>query len=81
MLRAPRVAPPVQPTRLLSTSVRRFEQQQQDATKSTPIGQVEPKLSLTFTCAVADCGHRSTHEFTRRSYEKGIVIIQVSHSP
>lgn len=42
----------------------------------TPIGQVEPKLSLTFTCSVSDCGHRSTHEFTRRSYERGIVIVQ-----
>lgn len=38
--------------------------------------QIEPKLSLTFTCIVNECGHRSTHEFTRRSYERGIVIIQ-----
>ncbi|KAI0676015.1 DNL zinc finger-domain-containing protein [Trametes maxima] len=36
----------------------------------------EPKLSLTFTCTVEACHTRSTHEFTRRSYEKGIVIVQ-----
>ena len=36
----------------------------------------EPRLSLTFTCTVADCGTRSTHEFTKRSYQKGIVIVQ-----
>lgn len=40
------------------------------------IGQVEPRLSLTFTCTAGDCGHRSTHEFSRRSYEKGLVIVQ-----
>ncbi|KAI0642416.1 DNL zinc finger-domain-containing protein [Trametes meyenii] len=36
----------------------------------------EPKLSLTFTCTVEACHTRSTHQFTRRSYEKGIVIVQ-----
>ncbi|KAL6306268.1 DNL zinc finger-domain-containing protein, partial [Sparassis latifolia] len=36
----------------------------------------EPRLSLTFTCTVTDCFTRSTHEFTRRSYERGIVIVQ-----
>ncbi|CAO1621487.1 unnamed protein product [Parajaminaea phylloscopi] len=44
--------------------------------KGVPIGQVEQRLSLTFTCAVEDCGHRSTHEFSKRSYEKGIVLVQ-----
>lgn len=38
--------------------------------------QIEPRLSMTFTCTVTDCGHRSSHQFTRRSYEKGIVIVQ-----
>jgi len=33
-------------------------------------------VSLTFTCTVTDCSTRSTHEFTRRSYERGIVIVQ-----
>ncbi|PSR82566.1 hypothetical protein PHLCEN_2v5999 [Hermanssonia centrifuga] len=36
----------------------------------------EPRLSLTFTCTVPDCGVRSTHEFTKRSYQKGIVLVQ-----
>ncbi|KAJ9105881.1 hypothetical protein QFC20_004216 [Naganishia adeliensis] len=31
---------------------------------------------MTMTCTANDCGHRSTHEFTKRSYQKGIVIIQ-----
>ncbi|KAF5316722.1 hypothetical protein D9619_006562 [Psilocybe cf. subviscida] len=38
--------------------------------------KMEPKLSLTFTCTVPECGHRSTHQFTKRAYEKGIVIVQ-----
>ncbi|KAI0077753.1 zf-DNL-domain-containing protein [Panus rudis PR-1116 ss-1] len=36
----------------------------------------EPRLSLTFTCTVTDCFTRSTHEFTRRSYQRGIVIVE-----
>lgn len=35
-----------------------------------------PRLSLTFTCTVTDCSHRSTHEFSKASYEKGIVLVQ-----
>jgi protein import protein ZIM17 len=39
---------------------------------------------MTFTCtagaekdpAQPPCGHRSTHEFAKRSYQKGIVIVQ-----
>lgn len=31
---------------------------------------------MTFTCTANDCGHRSTHEFSRRSYQKGIVLVQ-----
>ncbi|PRQ78167.1 DNL zinc finger-domain containing protein, partial [Rhodotorula toruloides] len=45
-------------------------------------------LRITFTCTASvtpegkteaeasACGHRSSHEFARRSYEKGVVIIQ-----
>ena len=44
---------------------------------STPLPEpMEPRLSLTFTCTVTDCGERSTHQFTKRAYEKGIVIVQ-----
>ena len=35
----------------------------------------EPRLSMTFTCTVEGCATRSTHEFTKRSYQKGIVIV------
>ena len=35
----------------------------------------EPRLQLTFTCTVEGCSERSTHDFTRRSYERGIVIV------
>jgi len=44
---------------------------------STPLlEQMEPKLSLTFTCTVSDCGERSTHQFTKRAYQKGVVLVQ-----
>ena len=36
----------------------------------------EPKLSLEFTCTVEGCGHRSKHQFTKRSYTSGIVLVQ-----
>lgn len=37
---------------------------------------MEPRLSMTFTCTVKDCGTRSSHEFSKRAYTKGIVIVQ-----
>ncbi|PWN93554.1 zf-DNL-domain-containing protein, partial [Acaromyces ingoldii] len=40
------------------------------------LGEIEPKLALTFTCTVEGCGERSSHQFTKRSYEKGIVLVQ-----
>ncbi|KAN0066505.1 hypothetical protein ACQY0O_000599 [Thecaphora frezii] len=42
----------------------------------TPIAQIQQRLSITFTCSVDECGHRSTHEFAKRSYTHGIVIVQ-----
>lgn len=36
----------------------------------------EPRLSLTFTCTAGTCTTRSTHQFTKRAYEKGIVLIE-----
>ncbi|KAG6880217.1 hypothetical protein C0992_002983 [Termitomyces sp. T32_za158] len=38
--------------------------------------RIEPRLSMTFTCTVSGCGERSTHEFTKRAYERGIVLVQ-----
>ncbi|KAK0444832.1 DNL zinc finger-domain-containing protein [Armillaria borealis] len=37
---------------------------------------MESRLSMTFTCTVKDCGTRSSHEFSKRAYTKGIVIVQ-----
>ncbi len=34
------------------------------------------RRSITFTCTADKCNHRSSHEFTKRSYEKGIVLVQ-----
>ncbi|RDB23766.1 Uncharacterized protein C24H6.02c [Hypsizygus marmoreus] len=46
-------------------------------TTSQPLPEaLEPKLSMTFTCTVKDCGERSTHQFTKRAYQTGIVLIE-----
>ncbi|KAG6872576.1 hypothetical protein C0993_002063 [Termitomyces sp. T159_Od127] len=46
-------------------------------TASQPLPErIEPRLSMTFTCTVSGCGERSTHEFTKRAYERGIVLVQ-----
>ncbi|KAF7979289.1 hypothetical protein HWV62_42994 [Athelia sp. TMB] len=37
---------------------------------------MEPRLSLTFTCTASDCTTRSSHTFTKRAYEKGVVLVQ-----
>lgn len=61
-----------------------------NAPKGTPIGKVvDRRLRIVFTCtapaststdspddAAATCGHRSSHEFSRNSYENGVVIVQ-----
>ncbi|KAF6743004.1 DNL zinc finger-domain-containing protein [Ephemerocybe angulata] len=35
-------------------------------------------MAIAFTCTVTDCGHRQGHIFSKRSYEKGIVIVTCS---
>jgi len=57
----------------------------------TPIGRIDRRLRIIFTCTAPTpvdpqqthpgapaqpCGHRSSHEFSKRSYEKGVVIVQ-----
>ncbi|SHO78408.1 Similar to S.cerevisiae protein ZIM17 (Protein co-chaperone with a zinc finger motif) [Malassezia sympodialis ATCC 42132] len=42
----------------------------------TPEGEVQPRLQLTFTCTVPSCHTRSSHEFSKRSYTHGIVIVE-----
>ncbi|KAF4593053.1 hypothetical protein EYR38_008763 [Pleurotus pulmonarius] len=37
---------------------------------------LEPRLSLTFTCTAGECHERSTHTFTKRAYERGIVLVE-----
>ncbi|OCF39976.1 hypothetical protein I317_06230 [Kwoniella heveanensis CBS 569] len=44
--------------------------------KPQKIAQIEPRLQMTFTCTANDCGHRSTHEFSKRAYTKGLVLVQ-----
>lgn len=55
--------------------------------KKHAIGRINRRLQITFTCTAAvpvspesddavACSHRSTHEFSKRSYEKGIVLIE-----
>jgi len=47
--------------------------------QNPPQPKLEPRLSLTFTCAVDGCGQRTSHQFTKRAYERGLVIIQCPH--
>lgn len=36
-----------------------------------------PRMQITFTCTAEDCDRtRSTHQFTKKAYESGIVLIQ-----
>ncbi|KAJ6617026.1 DNL zinc finger-domain-containing protein [Mycena sp. CBHHK59/15] len=37
---------------------------------------ITPRLSMTFTCTVQDCGERSTHEFSKQAYDSGLVLVQ-----
>jgi hypothetical protein len=51
-----------------------------------PPPRITPRLQLTMTCTApvsvseaeepSQCRHRSTHEFSRHAYEKGIVLVQ-----
>ncbi|KAH9975800.1 DNL zinc finger-domain-containing protein [Lactifluus volemus] len=45
-------------------------------TQTTRSDADEPRLSITFTCTAGDCSTRSTHQFTKRAYERGIVLIE-----
>lgn len=40
------------------------------------VGEIEPRLQLSFTCTVPDCNTRSTHEFTKQAYQNGVVLVQ-----
>ncbi|GLB43267.1 putative DNL zinc finger [Lyophyllum shimeji] len=48
-----------------------------DTTSVQPVPEnFEPRLSMTFTCTAPGCGRRSTHQFSRRAYERGVVLVQ-----
>ncbi|GAA94193.1 uncharacterized protein L969DRAFT_373044 [Mixia osmundae IAM 14324] len=53
-------------------------QSDESGPKGQTLGKVEPKLQITFTCTAPACTtrHRSTHQFSKRSYETGIVLIE-----
>jgi DNL zinc finger len=36
---------------------------------------VDRRLQMTFTCTAENCGHRSTHQFSARAYNSGIVLL------
>ncbi|ALO60577.1 hypothetical protein CNBE3470 [Cryptococcus deneoformans B-3501A] len=70
--------PAYQTARRWNSSVPENPQLEAPENGSSPrqVGQIEPRLQMTFTCTADDCGHRSTHEFSKRSYQKGIVLVQ-----
>ncbi|GAA5838834.1 hypothetical protein JCM5353_003482 [Sporobolomyces roseus] len=74
--------------RSFTTTLHRFEAL---PSTGTPIGRIDRRLKIFFTCTASvpvdpqnaqpgadarPCGHRSSHEFSKRSYEKGVVIVQ-----
>ncbi|KAL5513093.1 hypothetical protein ACEPAH_3491 [Sanghuangporus vaninii] len=68
-------------TRSLHTSANRTQEASASASVSSSSSveaaePIEPRLQLTFTCTVTNCHERSTHGFTKRAYERGIVIVQ-----
>lgn len=53
-----------------------IKQDKETTTSQQLPGRVEPRLSLTFTCTVKECDERSTHEFSKRAYTTGIVLVE-----
>ncbi|PPR06161.1 hypothetical protein CVT24_000708 [Panaeolus cyanescens] len=64
-----------QPSSTTGETVAGKEAEQTVTSQQLP-GRIDPRLSITFTCTVPDCNERSTHEFSKRSYERGIVLVQ-----
>ncbi|CAD6893793.1 unnamed protein product [Tilletia controversa] len=59
-----------------TTASQSSSSQSESESGSKSIGEIKPRLSLTFTCTVPDCGHRSTHEFSKQAYTRGIVLVK-----
>ena len=69
--------PHTEPTSKDSSSSSSSSSSPPTTTSSQPLPEkLEPRLSITFTCSVEGCGERSTHQFTKRSYERGIVLVK-----
>lgn len=69
-------ASPLRATASTSTTGQSVPTQRPPEEDAAPVQEQEPRLQLTFTCAVEGCAERSTHTFARRSYDRGIVIVQ-----
>jgi len=65
-----RVARPLRPTRWISG----LPVAPTDPAEPQQLGRQEPRLRLVCTCDV--CKTRSTYEFSRASYETGVVLVQ-----
>jgi len=77
---APRAPQPVKPTEPPVETTKREPTTAAtlaDTTTVQPLPEnLEPRLSMTFTCTAPGCSRRSTHQFSRRAYERGIVLVQ-----
>ncbi|GAX79493.1 hypothetical protein CEUSTIGMA_g6934.t1 [Chlamydomonas eustigma] len=58
----------------ISGSNSKSDQSQETSTSVTPIGRIQPKLAMAFTCG--KCDTRSVKTFSRSSYEKGVVLVR-----
>ena len=61
----------------LSSSIQSRSIQRYSTSTSPP--RITPRMRITFTCTAPACtdpGYRSTHEFSKQAYEKGIVLVQ-----
>jgi mitochondrial protein import protein ZIM17 len=60
----------------LSAPLSSLSQSSTSHTQHLQTDPLEPRLSITFTCTAPNCSTRSSHTFTKRAYEKGVVIVQ-----
>lgn len=70
LIRLPAKAPALSAYRNIASSASIRQQNIQFDLKDA-----DRRLQMTFTCTAEDCGHRSTHEFSARSYNHGIVLL------
>lgn len=53
-----------------------YRKYSEPAPKSVPLGKIEGKLHLAYTCKV--CSMRNTHSISKTAYQKGVVIVTCS---